>query len=72
MKHPVDKLDSLILLVGGVLLMLIGINATNSLGSDVWWFFSSSSTNKAIWVLIGGIIASVVGLIGMMRGRKRP
>ena len=66
-----DKLDSLILLVGGVVLILIGINATNSLGSDVWWFFVSSPTNKAIWVLIAGIIVSVVGLIGLMRGSKR-
>ena len=66
-----DKMDSLILLVGGIVLILIGINATNSLGSDVWWFFTSSPTNKAIWVIIGGIIASVVGLIGVMRGSKQ-
>ena len=66
-----DKLDSLILLVGGVVLILIGINATNSLGSDVWWFFNSSPTNKAIWVIIGGIVASVVGLIGVIRSAKQ-
>ena len=65
-----DKLDSLILLIGGLVLILIGINATNSLGSDVWWFFKSSPTNKAVWVLIGGIVASVIGLIGVMRGSK--
>jgi len=66
-----NKLDSLILLVGGVLLMLIGVNATNSLGSDIWWFFSSSPTNKAVWVIIGGIVASIIGLIGIIRGAKQ-
>ena len=66
-----DKLDSLILLVGGVVLILIGINATNSLGSDIWWFFVSSPTNKAIWVIIGGIVASIIGLIGIIRGAKQ-
>ena len=66
-----DKMDSLILLVGGVVLIIIGINATNSLGSDIWWFFTGSPTNKAIWVLIGGIVASIIGLIGVMRSSKQ-
>ena len=66
-----DKLDSLILLVGGVVLIIIGINATNSLGSDIWWFFTSSPTSKAVWVLIAGIVASIIGLIGIIRGAKQ-
>ena len=66
-----DKLDSLILLVGGVVLIIIGINATNSLGSDIWWFFTGSPTSKAIWVLIAGIVASIIGLIGIIRGAKQ-
>ena len=66
-----EKLDSLILLVGGVVLIIIGINATNSLGSDIWWFFTSSPTSKAVWVLIAGIVASIIGLIGIIRGAKQ-
>ncbi len=58
------------LLVGGVVLMIIGINATNSFSSDVSRFFTGSPTDKAVWMLIGGIIAVTVGLIGSFRGSK--
>jgi hypothetical protein len=57
-----NKVISIPLLVGGVVLMIFGINATNSFGSDVSRFFTGSPTDKAIWMLIGGIIATIVGL----------
>ena len=44
--------------------------ATNSFGSDVSRFFTGSPTDKAIWMLIGGIVAAVVGLAGTFRGSK--
>ena len=66
-----NKIISLALLVCGVSLMIIGINATNSFNSDVSRFFTGSPTNKAIWMLIGGIVATVIGLMGMLRGSKQ-
>ena len=66
-----NKIISLALLVGGVVLMIIGINATNSFSSDVSRFFTGSPTDKAIWMLIGGIVATVIGLMGMLRGSKQ-
>ena len=57
-----NKVVSIALLAGGVVLMIWGINATNSFGSDVSRFFTGSPTDKAIWMLIGGIIATIVGL----------
>jgi hypothetical protein len=33
-----------------------------SFGSDVSRFFTGSPTDKAVWMLIGGIVATVVGL----------
>jgi hypothetical protein len=65
-----NKIVSLALLVGGVALIIIGINATNSFSSDVSRFFTGSPTDKAIWMLIGGIVATVIGLMGMLRGSK--
>ena len=65
-----NKLISLALLVGGVVLMIVGINATNSFSSDVSRFFTGSPTDKAVWMLIGGILATVVGLAGTLRGSK--
>ena len=66
-----NKIISLALLIGGVVLMVIGINATNSFSSDVSRFFSGSPTNKAIWMLIGGIVAAVIGLVSTLRSWKQ-
>jgi hypothetical protein len=65
-----NKMVSLALLVGGVVLIVIGISATNSFSSDVSRFFTGSPTDKAIWMLIGGIVAAVVGLAGTLWGSK--
>ncbi len=65
-----NKITSLALLVGGVVLIIIGTNATNSFNSDVSRFFTGSPTNKAVWMLIGGILAAVVGLAGVMRSSR--
>ena len=65
-----NKMVSLALLVGGVVLIVIGISATNSFSSDVSRFFTGSPTDKAIWMLIGGIVAAVAGLVGTLRGSK--
>ena len=65
-----NKAISIALLVGGIVLIVIGVNATKSFSSDVSRFFTGSPTDKAVWMLIGGIVAAVLGLFGAMRGSK--
>jgi hypothetical protein len=65
------KIISLALLIGGVVLMIYGITATNSFGSEVSRFFTGSPTDKAIWMLIGGAVAAVIGLVSMLRSWKK-
>jgi len=65
-----NKIISLALLIGGVVLMIIGINATNSFSSDVSRFFTGSPTDKAVWMLLGGLVASIVGLALTWRSWK--
>jgi divalent metal cation (Fe/Co/Zn/Cd) transporter len=60
-----NKAFSLALLVGGLVLMIIGINAMSSFSSDVSKFFTGSPTNKAVWMLIAGLAAAVIGLTTM-------
>jgi len=60
-----NKIISLALIVGGIVLIIYGIHATNSFGSEVSKFFTGSPTNKAIWMLIGGIVATAAGLTGI-------
>ena len=62
-----NKAVSIALLAGGIVLIVIGVNATNSFSSDLSRFFTGSPTDKAVWMLIGGIVAAVIGLFGTMR-----
>ncbi len=63
-----NKGISVALLAVGIMLSVWGINASDSFGSDVSRFFTGSPTDKAIWLLIGGVVMSIVGLLGLFRG----
>jgi Protein of unknown function (DUF3185) len=65
-----NKALSLALLVAGVILIIYGVNASNSAGSSISRLASGSPTDKTIWLLVGGAVLSVVGLAGMFRGSK--
>ena len=65
-----NKIISLIFLLGGVALIIAGFNATNSFSSDVSRFFTGSPTDKAVWMLIGGTLAAIIGLAGTLRSWK--
>ena len=59
------------LMAVGIMLIVFGINASDSLGSSVSRFFTGSPTDKAVWLLIGGAAASIIGLFGLgMSSRK--
>ena len=66
-----NQIISLALLAGGIVLVVIGINATNSFSSDVARFFTGSPTDKAVWMLIGGSVATVAGLAMTMLNWKK-
>jgi hypothetical protein len=50
--------------------MAWGMNASESLSSGVSRFFTGSPTNKAMWLIIGGIAAVLLGLANLFRGGK--
>ena len=66
------KAISIALIVGGVLLLYFGGQAFNSVSSDVSRVFTGSPTNKAIMLIVGGVVATLAGITGMaLSGRKR-
>jgi hypothetical protein len=67
-----NKPISLALLIAGIILIVYGINASNSASSSVSRAFNGSPTDKTIWLLVGGAAAAVVGLVGVTRGSKAP
>lgn len=64
------KAISLAVLVGGILLLIFGISAYDSTSSDISRFFSGSATDKSIWMLVGGVAATVLGLAGLLHTSK--
>lgn len=66
-RNPMFKPLSLILLIGGVVLIVLGVIASRSLSSDISRFFTGTFTEKAVWLLVIGTIFSIVGFIGLLR-----
>ncbi len=64
------KAIALAVLAGGIILLILGISAYDSTSSDISRFFSGSPTDKAIWMLVGGAVVTVLGLVGLLRGSK--
>lgn len=63
-----SKPISLALLIIGAVLLAFGVSATEAFASEVSEAVSGSPTDKAIWLLVGGIAALVVGGLGLLRG----
>jgi hypothetical protein len=66
-----NKLTSIALLVVGAVLLAYGLNANDSVGSGVSRLFTGAPTDKAIWLIIGGAAALLVGLGGLLTGRAK-
>jgi uncharacterized membrane-anchored protein len=62
-----NKVMSAALLVVGVILLAFGLNAYHSASSDVSRFFTGAPTDKALWLLIGGIVVAIAGFLGLAR-----
>lgn len=61
-----NKMFSYALLAGGILLTILGIDAMNSLSSDFSRMFTGAPTDRALWMLVGGIVMGVAGLVGIL------
>jgi drug/metabolite transporter (DMT)-like permease len=70
-SHNMNKPLAIALLAAGIILAVWGVSATNSFSSDVSRFFTGSPTNKAMWLLIGGIVLGIVGLLGLGLGSRK-
>jgi hypothetical protein len=65
-----NKALSLALLGIGVVLLVLGVNASDSISSSFSRLFTGEPTDKTVWLLIGGCVATLVGLGGLRTGSK--
>lgn len=67
-----NKLICLFLLVGGIIALVYGFNASQSVASSFSRLFTGQPTDRALWLLIGGGLALVLGAFGLLRDAKTP
>jgi hypothetical protein len=59
------------LLVVGIGLMGYGLNAPDSVGSEVSRVVTGTPTDESMWLLLGGIAATIVGGVTTFRGSRK-
>ena len=63
-----QRIGGIVLLVAGVILLVIGMNASHSV-ADRWSnFFTGHFTDSTVWYIVGGAVSGVVGLMLVMFG----
>jgi uncharacterized protein DUF3185 len=65
------RVVGLMIAVAGIVLLIMGLNATDSIGEDIHEGLTGRFTDKTTWFIVGGIAAIVGGgALAMLRGGK--
>ena len=59
-----NNVISTALVIIGIALIVMGVVAMDSFGSDVSRFFTGTPTDKSVWMFIAGVLALVAGGVG--------
>ena len=65
------RVAGIVLLVVGVILFIVGMNASDSV-ADRWSnFFTGHFTDATVWYIIGGVASAIVGLMMIIFGGRK-
>lgn len=64
-----NRVFAIALLVVGVVLLVFGFGAADSLTSNVSEAVTGAPTDRSIWLIVLGLIGTIVGGIGLIRRR---
>ena len=67
-----QRIGGIVLLVVGVILLIVGINAADSVRDQVSNFFTGKFTDSTIWYMVGGVGLAIVGAVLLIFGGRRP
>ncbi|MCX4163770.1 MULTISPECIES: DUF3185 family protein [Paraburkholderia] len=65
------KVISLALLAGGVVLLYFGGQSFHSFSNEVSRVFTGAPTNRTMYLIVGGVVATLAGLTGLVVSGKR-
>ena len=63
-----DELPSLLILVGGVVLVVYGASAPGRLRDDLPKPTNGPPSDRPVWLVVGGAIGTLAGLVGLLHG----
>ena len=66
-----NRIVSILFIVAGIVLLVLGLSAMDSIGSDISRFFTGTPTDKSVWLVIGGLVSLVIGASGVLTGRSK-
>ena len=66
-----QKSLSLAILVGGILLLMFGIDESNSFSSSISRFFNGVPSDRTVWMMIGGMMMTVAGAAGLVFASRK-
>ena len=55
----------------GIVLLIFGFNESHSFGSDVSRVFTGNPTDRSIWLIAGGGVAVIAGMVLALRGMRK-
>jgi len=65
-----NKPLSIAILVVGVILLIYGISAGDSIASSAKEAVTGTPTDKSLWLIVGGAVGIIVGGFGLFRSSK--
>jgi drug/metabolite transporter (DMT)-like permease len=70
-EKVMQRFAGIAVLVVGIVLIVWGANASQSVSSDISRLFTGSVTNKAIYLIVGGTVALIAGASMAFTGRGK-
>jgi hypothetical protein len=65
-----QRILGIVLLVVGVVLLILGLNASHSAADRISNTFTGHFTEATTWYIIGGAAAGILGLVMLLGGRS--
>jgi LPXTG-motif cell wall-anchored protein len=65
-----SKIPSIAFITVGIILLVYGLDASNSFSSSMSQAVSGAPTNKSIWLIVLGLIAILSGSFGLFFRRS--
>jgi LPXTG-motif cell wall-anchored protein len=65
-----SKIPSIAFLIAGIILLVYGLNASNSVSSSVSQAMNGTPSDKSIWLIVVGVIGILSGGFGLFFRRS--